>query len=180
MERNTNQLLKLTTQLLDFRKIESKVYTINLSEENISCLLQETFESFKLLAETKKLHYCLHNVDTSLYAKVDPEALQKILNNLFSNAIKYAEKTVFVELKHITDKDCLELEIKNDGYIIPGEMQERIFEPFFRIETSTVHQSGTGIGLTLSRSLAELLGGKLYLRNAFDDLNTFVLMLPLR
>lgn len=180
MERNTNQLLKLTTQLLDFRKIESRVYTINLSEENISCLLQETFESFKLLADNKKLHYCLQNFDTSLYAKVDREALQKILNNLFSNAIKYAEKAVFVELKHVTDKDCLELEIKNDGYIIPDEMHEKIFEPFFRIETSTVHQSGTGFGLTLSRSLAELLGGKLYLRDAFDNLNTFVFMLPLR
>lgn len=180
MENNTNQLLRLTTQLLDFRKIESKAYSISFSEENISEMVLETFESFKPLAENKKLQYEFDNSQISLCADVDGEALQKILNNLFSNAIKYAKHTVSVNLKHLEDTSSFSLEVANDGPLIPSELHEKIFELFFRVKNATLHQSGTGMGLTLSRSLAELHGGSLLVKKGTGELNTFILCLPLK
>ena len=110
----------------------------------------------------------------------DEEALHKIFNNLFSNAIKYAQKEVSVRLLLPKEGDAYyTIEISNDGYLIPADMSERIFEPFFRLK-ETIKQKGTGIGLALARSLAELHKGKLYLKNTSDGLNTFVLTLPVK
>jgi signal transduction histidine kinase len=70
------------------------------------------------------------------------------------------------------------VEIENDGYTIPAELKEKIFEPFYRLK-STTKQKGTGIGLTLARSLAELHKGKLYLKETKNGLNVFVFRLPM-
>ena len=69
------------------------------------------------------------------------------------------------------------IEIENDGYIIPEELKEKVFEPFFRIE-KTKHQMGSGIGLALSRSLAELHKGELYMKKEETRMNVFILSLP--
>jgi signal transduction histidine kinase len=70
------------------------------------------------------------------------------------------------------------IEISNDGHIIPADMREKIFQPFVRLK-ETAKQKGTGIGLTVARSLAELHSGKLYLKNTRAQINTFVLQIPL-
>jgi signal transduction histidine kinase len=115
----------------------------------------------------------------ALYAFVDIEALNKILSNLFGNAIKYADKKVQVSmLPWNKDDQFFTIEIKNDGYLIPFEMKEKIFEPFFRLK-ETEKQRGTGIGLALSRSLAELHKGTLDLKEPANNLNVFVLRLPI-
>jgi signal transduction histidine kinase len=71
------------------------------------------------------------------------------------------------------------LEFVNDGVMIPVAMRERIFEPFYRIKEN-IKQKGTGIGLTLARSLTQLHQGKLYVKENTGALNTFVLCLPLQ
>jgi len=115
-----------------------------------------------------------------IYAYADAEALNKILSNLLNNAIKYAEKKVFLRLLPVNNDDKnFTVEIENDGYIIPAELKEKIFEPFFRIE-KTKHQMGSGIGLALSRSLTELHKGNLHMKNGQTRMNVFVLSLPIQ
>jgi len=75
------------------------------------------------------------------------------------------------------EKPEFSIEVENDGYIIPQEMREKIFEPFFRMK-ETKHQTGNGIGLALSRSLAELHKGKLNMKKSDASMNIFVLTLP--
>ncbi len=70
------------------------------------------------------------------------------------------------------------IEIANDGDLIPYDMKEKIFEPFFRLKR-TEKQKGTGIGLALARSLTQLHKGDLYLKETHNGLNTFVISLPL-
>src|SRR5688572_12137121 len=108
----------------------------------------------------------------------DGEALLKIFSNLLSNATQYAKSKVSIQL--IPPKEgehFLVVEIANDGFIIPKAMKEKIFEPFFRLK-ETVKQKGTGIGLALARSLAELHQGELYLKDKEEGQNVFVLKLP--
>ena len=71
------------------------------------------------------------------------------------------------------------IEFENDGLIIPIEMRAKIFEPFYRLK-ETLKQQGTGIGLSLTMSLTKLLHGKVFVKDTDDELNVFVLSLPLK
>ncbi|MEN0055926.1 MAG: two-component regulator propeller domain-containing protein [Mucilaginibacter sp.] len=177
MEKNTNRLLDLTNQLLDFRKTETNNFSLSFVKTDITHLLSDTFLRFKPLAEQKNMHYEFIQHKT-LYAYVDIEAFTKIISNLINNAIKYGKSVVEVELLDTLESDStFSVEVRNNGYIVPFEMREKIFEPFFRLKESE-KQIGTGIGLSLSRSLAELHQGVLALNKPINDLNTFMLTLP--
>ncbi len=180
MQRNTNRLIDLTNQLLDFRQTETKGFSLNFVKADISEFLEEIHTSFRSLAEQKNLEYNLYLPRTNMQAFVDPDALNKIISNLYSNAIKYATNEVEVRLLTLKKNDNnFSIVIKNDGFIIPYEMREKIFEPFFRLK-ETKMLKGTGIGLALSRSLAELHKGTISLETPDKELNVFKLTLPLQ
>ncbi|HEX8278176.1 MAG TPA: HAMP domain-containing sensor histidine kinase, partial [Segetibacter sp.] len=179
MERNTNRLIELTNQLLDFRQTEIKGFSLNFTKSNISDLLEDTYQSFKPLAEQKNLNFSLHLPSTELVASVDVDAFNKILNNLFSNAIKYASREVAVSLLPFTvQENIFTIEVENDGFRIPMDMKKKIFEPFFRLK-ETEKQKGTGIGLAISHSLTELHKGVLELKDGKPGFNVFSLTLPI-
>ncbi len=179
MERNTNRLVELTNQLLDFRRIETDKFRLNFEKTNITELLTEHFTAFIFMAEQENKKLKLKTPSQPLYASVDVDAFQKILNNLFTNAIKYCKHEVFISLLPFTaDEDNFTIEIKNDGYLIGSELKEKIFEPFYRVK-ETKKQTGSGIGLALSRSLTELHNGRLYLKEPDNKMNAFILILPL-
>ncbi|WP_033411093.1 ligand-binding sensor domain-containing protein [Segetibacter koreensis] len=178
MDRNIDRLVELTNQLLDFRKVETKGFSLNFVEEDVSKILEDVYVRFKLIAEQKKLSYTIDIQEKHLYANIDTEAINKILCNLFSNAIKYAENKVEVRLLAAKkdDKDFA-IEIANDGHLIPYEMKDKIFETFYRLRESE-NQQGTGIGLALSLTLTALHKGTLKLKRPEGNLNVFVLKLP--
>jgi signal transduction histidine kinase len=110
----------------------------------------------------------------------DEEALIKVFSNLFSNAVKYGQEQVHITLLQPKgEEDEVIIQIANDGPIIPEEMKERIFEPFYRLK-ETIRQKGTGIGLALARSLVELHKGRLFLDDTWPGMNIFTLILPRR
>ncbi len=110
----------------------------------------------------------------------DEEALQKIFNNLISNAVKYADKKTIIQLVQPEESDeFVSIIVSNDGFIIPVEMHEKIFEPFYRMKEN-IKQKGTGIGLALARSLVELHKGYIYIEARYLNMNTFVVSLPLQ
>lgn len=180
MNRNADRLVDLTNQLLDFRQTEIKGFTLQFTRVNISEMVEETYASFQPLADEKNMAYQLNLPAAVLYATVDAEAFTKILTNLFSNALKYAAQQVSVHLLPIdAGSKMFTIEVKNDGFIIPMPMREKIFEPFFRLK-ETEKQKGTGIGLALSRSLTLLHNGVLELKKPERDLNVFALTLPIQ
>ncbi|MEP7373178.1 MAG: two-component regulator propeller domain-containing protein [Chitinophagaceae bacterium] len=180
MEKNTTRLVDLTNQLLDFRQTEIKGFSLNFTRENISELIEETFISFKPLAEQKNLQFTLGNLPVKLSAFIDTEAFNKILTNVFSNAVKYAKSKVEVAVPPLKEGyKTFTIEVKNDGYLIPYEMKEKIFEPFFRLK-ETEKQKGTGIGLALSRSLTQLHKGVLDLKQPENNMNVFFITMPVR
>ena len=177
MKKNSDRLLDLVNQLLDFRRAEIERVDLTFVETNISTLLQGTYERFSEAIKDKEVDFRLNLGEKDIYAHVDAEVLKKILSNLFGNAIKYSKKQVLVALK--TDGTLLELSIKNDGNLIPAHLKERIFEPFYRVSGSdNENQMGTGIGLALARSLTDMHHGSLVLDTSDGAMNSFVLKLP--
>lgn len=181
MERNTNRLMALAAQILDFRQTEAKGFSLDFTKVSITGLLQEVYLNFQPLAKKRNLIYTIDLPAAPVTIIADEDALQKIFSNLFSNAVKYAEKKVVIQLHPVKKEDTLvAIEISNDGPLIPAAMKGRIFEPFFRLK-ETLKQKGTGIGLALSRSLVQLHQGNIYLKDEPGaTMNTFVLNLPLQ
>lgn len=176
MSRNTDRLIHLTNQLLDFRKVEMNGFRLNFTQTNISTLLQDYQLRFMPAAEQRNITVTT-SVPDNIIAMADEEALNKIFSNLWDNAIKYAATKVEVTL-HLCDKDCYIVTFKNDGYLVPQEDKDKIFTTFYRIK-ETSDKPGTGIGLALARQLAEMHTGTLTLCPAEDEMNVFELTLPL-
>ncbi|WP_222845701.1 hybrid sensor histidine kinase/response regulator transcription factor [Flavilitoribacter nigricans] len=179
MDKNTSRLLDLVNQLLDFRKTELEDINLSFVKLNISDLVRNTSTRFSPSVKDKKLDLEISQPEKDIYAFVDAEAIKKILSNLISNAIKYAENSVGISLEK--NEDFFELQVRNDGPLIPAHLAGKIFEPFYRVPGSeNQKQTGTGIGLSLAHSLTELHHGSLRLDTSSSHLNTFVLRLPLR
>ncbi|WP_164972642.1 ligand-binding sensor domain-containing protein [Lacibacter luteus] len=179
MNRNTNRLIELTNQLLDFRQTEIDKFHLDLAVSNITQLTEEACNDFTDLAEENNLSFICNIPQEPLYAKIDVDAFNKILYNLIGNAVKFAAKHVTVALlPNYKAADSFTIQVKNDGYLIPEELKEKIFEPFYRIrETET--QTGSGIGLALALSLTQLHKGALVLDPPSENMNCFSLTLPL-
>ncbi len=175
MDQNVTRLLDLTNQLLDFRKTERNGLRLNFQHCNINQLVSDVNVRFKPLMQNRGIENHLQLPEEPLQAWVDREAFTKIVSNLLSNATKYCDHLVQVSL-HLTDDNQLLLETVNDGDLIAPEVRQKIFTPFYRADSAEA-QTGTGIGLALARSLAELHGGQLTI---VDDssLNIFRLTLP--
>jgi len=173
--RNAEHLMALTNQLLDFQKIDAHKYHIQFETNDISLLLGYMRDQFKILEKetNKTLH--VEIPEQTLYAHYDHDSFVKILNNLFSNAFKYCEKHITVRL--IDSSENIKIVFQNDGDIIPLAVREKIFDPFFQVKSSSLHIPGTGIGLSLSRSLVELNNGKLSFA-VLDHQNSFILEVP--
>lgn len=179
MEKNTSRLIRLTNQLLDFRKAETNNMSLIFTKTDINSLLSDVFNDLNSLAKEKLLHYDLSLPRITLTAFVDEEALRKILTNLIHNGIKYADNYVHIKLLPFNSDDIMfNIEFRNDGEIIPFDKREKIFEPFYRLNESD-KDTGTGIGLPLSRSLVELHQGSLSLVYTEEHRNIFLLSLPI-
>ena len=177
MSLNTHRLLDLVNQLLDFRKTETRGLRLRFARTEVSELLQHTFLRFTLSARQRGLRFTLDR-PKEVWARVDREALTKIVSNLFSNAVKYAATYIRVELSVCGER--LVLSVCNDGTPVPAGMREEIFKPFIQYEAGGARTtSGTGIGLALARSLTELHGGTLRMEEAGEE-NCFRLTLPLK
>jgi ligand-binding sensor domain-containing protein/signal transduction histidine kinase len=179
MDRNTNRLIDLTTQLLDFRQTEINKFHLSIEKVDISGLLAEACTGFTTLAEQNNISLSLHLQEEPFFAFADVDALNKILYNLLSNAVKYGQSKVqILLLPFFKDDRTYTIQVKNDGYLVPEPLKEKIFEPFFRIQ-ETESQTGTGIGLALSLSLTQLHNGTLVLDPPENNMNVFSLTLPI-
>lgn len=178
MEENTNHLLLLINQLLDFRKIDNNKFMLKLKPCNINQILDEINSRFELMSEQRKKKIEIKIPNEIIEAPVDREGLTKILNNLFVNAMKYSNERIIIELS-VLQNQFFSIRLSNDGELIPKEESEKIFDPFYQLDKNRNMAASTGIGLSLARSIAQLHNGFLYLDTTVSDMNCFVLELPL-
>ena len=141
INRNSQRLLSLVNQLLDFRKAEEKAFIIKFSSQNIYDLLNSLYVRFKPLAEYKDITLSLEMEDMDMTAIVDAEALTKVISNLLTNAIKYANHVIVISC--ISDSNHVDIKVTDDGAGIQPDEQKNIFLPFYQVAQG--QKPGTGI-----------------------------------
>lgn len=174
IERNTNRLLKLVNELLDFRKAESKGLSLNFRNVDVINVLRETISRFLPSARLKEITISSELPESKFYADVDPEVFTKILSNIIHNALKHAKNEILIQLVNTENK--LKIRVTNDGDTIPHEFAQWIFEPFSKLNDNI---QGSGLGLPLSKLMIELHNGVIFLDKEMAK-TSFVIELPLK
>ena len=172
IQANTNRLLSLTNQLLDLKKLENGDEKLEFTRQNICDTVRKTCDRFAPMAAEQEVHLKVHVPDEVINMQYAVDSVEKIISNLLSNAMKYGQGLIDVTLERVDEGKKVVVRVDSNGWPIPEAERERIFEKFYQ------GGKGTGLGLPLARTLAELHGGRLYLDAERTDRNSFVLELP--
>ncbi len=180
IKRNAGRLLRLVNQLLDLSKLEAGRMKLETRKQDIIPLLKGLVLSFSSLADLKKIKLNLSTAQDGIDVYLDKDKIEKIVNNLLSNAFKFTPEGGKIEVtieKMIND---VEIRITDSGIGIPKENIEKIFDRFYQVDSShTREQEGTGIGLALTKELVELHKVKIEVESETGKGTTFIVRIPL-
>lgn len=163
----------MLNDLLDHSKMEARAMSLETRDFDLSAFIQDTVRFWTPPASEKGLTLQAPTLEAPLWLKGDPFRLTQIVNNLMSNALKFtASGTVALEIQTEAagDKVRVRLSVRDQGAGIPPEAMERLFSPFAQGSAQVARTyGGTGLGLTVSRDLARLMGGDLTACNNGSD-----------
>ena len=182
IERQSKNLSFLVNQLLDITNLQSEVKTIEWKTGNIVNFVNMATESFAILASGKDIDLQFFSKEKEVETDFVPDYLNKILNNLIGNAIKYSEGgTHIYVMTEVSEKDKNKFIIKviDNGIGISKEDLPHLFELFYQTNKNKVKE-GNGIGLTITKQLVEVLGGKIDVESQPGKGTTFKITLPIQ
>src|SRR5882757_7851782 len=180
IRRSSEHLANLVDGLLDISKIESGLLRLNRDKVRLVEFLDQIVDMFRLQAEAKGIRFEYRPpAHLPSFVHTDQKRLRQILINLLSNAIKYTERGSACLLVRYRSQ-VAEFEISDTGVGIPEEDLERIFQPFERGRSAAVRAiPGTGLGLTITKLLTQIMGGDLTVRSTAGGGTTFVVRMLL-
>ncbi len=185
IHKNANSLLELVNQLLDFRKLDVKKDTLNISVGDVVAFIREICYSFTELANKKSIKFAFSTSVTELKMEFDSEKLRKIVYNLLSNAFKFTPEKgkidVSLSLVQLLNAETkqLKISVSDSGIGIPAKDIERVFERFYRVENAeNGHQTGTGVGLHIVSEYVQLHHGEVKVESVEGKGSEFIVLIP--
>ncbi|WP_304067130.1 hybrid sensor histidine kinase/response regulator transcription factor [Pedobacter glucosidilyticus] len=188
IQRNGERLMRITNQILDYRKFDAGSMNLQVSEGNIVKFLNEVIAAFQSYALSKDITLKLMTNKNSIKLWFDKDKMEKIIFNLISNALKFTNKGGYVHViiddESLKDENKLVVVVEDNGIGISADNIHKIFNQFQYFNTQGKNQEGTGLGLSFSKELVELHHGKIEVESkaAFLDecgLTQFKIQLPL-
>ncbi len=180
--RNGRHLLEVINDILDLSKIETR----QLETERIEVALPELLSDVEALAagraKAKSLKFTIaHHLPLPPALSTDPVRLKQILLNFCSNAIKFSSRgEVRIDVHHDVARDHLRFEVSDSGIGISAHQMDRLFKPFAQADVSTTRQfGGTGLGLYISKQLADLLGAEIKVNSKIGKGSCFSISIPI-
>lgn len=184
IESSGQSLLAIINDILDFSKIEAGKLELESIEFDLEVLATETLSLFSIRCSEKKLYsFCLFDNSISPMVLGDPTRIKQILLNLLSNALKFTEQghvLLKISTQQCNDTLSLLFEVEDTGAGISEQNQEKLFQSYAQADNSTARNfGGTGLGLTISKKLVELMHGEIGIHSELDKGSTFWFKIPL-
>ncbi len=181
IERNGKYLLSLISRLLDTSRMEVKGITIQSKIIDLKKFLRDIEKSMSMVAKKEGLGFNLELPKTFPPIKTDANRLKQVVLNIVNNSIKFTQKgSVNIKLSS-DDNDYAKIEISDTGEGIPSSKQTAIFKKFVQVEPGYKKKfGGIGIGLSISKSIMDKLGGKIEVKSEKGQGSTFIITLPLK
>jgi signal transduction histidine kinase len=179
MKQNCYRLTRLISNIVDMSKLESGFVTLNLSNNNIVDVAEEIVQSVAEYVQDRGMHIVF---DTDVEEKIiacDPYKIERILLNLISNAIKFSDtgNEIFVNVED--HGNTVQISVKDQGIGIESNMLDTIFDRYHQVDKSlTRNTEGSGIGLSLVKSIVELHGGQITAESEAGNGSVFRISLP--
>ncbi|GAA0107484.1 MULTISPECIES: tetratricopeptide repeat-containing sensor histidine kinase [Clostridium] len=179
IKQNCLRSFKLIDNIIDASRINKGNYEANFNNINIVELVEKITNSITPYVEIKNIMVIFDTNIEELIIKCDVYMVERIILNLLSNAIKFTPKNGKI-IVSVNDKENeVEIRVRDTGIGIPKEMKDKIFNKFTQVDKSLNRsKEGSGIGLSLVKSLVDLLNGKIYLNTEYENGSEFVLNLP--
>jgi signal transduction histidine kinase len=185
MKQASHNLLTLINDILDISKIEAGKITIERISFNPSMLMESICQTLHIKAEEKSITFnCICDADVPEWICGDPSRLTQVLTNLAGNAIKFTPElgTIIMRCSRsdAAEKSWVRFEVEDNGIGIEAQYLDKIFESFTQASNDTTRKfGGTGLGLTISRQLIDLMGGTIRVESEFGRGTRFYFDLPL-
>ncbi|MCE5219818.1 MAG: PAS domain S-box protein [Clostridium sp.] len=181
IKQNCYRFSKLINNIVDLSKIDSGFLKLSLVNENIVCVIENIVESVSEYINGKGIDIVF---DTNTEEKIiacDPEKIERIILNLISNAIKFTNSGGIIYIDLIDKGEVIEIAIKDTGVGIDKKHENIIFKRFYQVDKSlTRNAEGSGIGLSVVKSLVELHDGKISIESKVGEGSVFKIELPSR
>lgn len=179
IKRNSYRLIRLISNLIDMTKIDAGSFDLHLENQDIIKIVENITQSVVPFVECKDICITFQsNINDKIIA-CDPDKIERIMLNLISNAVKFTPQGGSISVGIIDAADRIVITVKDTGIGIPISMQEKIFQRFVQVEHSTKRvQEGSGIGLSLVRSIVEMHKGSISLNSREDFGSEFIIELP--
>lgn len=174
--KNATKLNNLLTELLDFRKQEQGFLKIKVDRINIVEFVREIYMAFNDFAFVHKITYQFNCSETDIQVWFDPLQLQKVFNNLLSNAFKFTKAGGHISISIEPRLENLEIRVSDTGVGIPQKDIDSIFNSFYQANNDE-YFGGTGIGLALAKGIVDLHGGQLSVKSEFGNGSDFIVIL---
>ncbi|RAJ72796.1 signal transduction histidine kinase [Chitinophaga dinghuensis] len=172
------QLRDLITELLDFRKQEEGHLRIKGGRQNLSAFIRQEFKYFESYASARKIDFLLDQQGPDIQAWFDARQMQKVVNNLLSNAFRHTVAGGMVTLSLQQEKDSAIMKVADTGKGIAPEHLPYVFDPFYQVDDTADTLFSTGLGLTLAKSIVELHHGTITVESQIGTGTTFIIRLP--
>jgi signal transduction histidine kinase len=177
---SARHLLGLIDEILTFARVDIGRERVRWESMSVNHTLGDAAALVEPMAAAKSIHFYIHLLEEDQAIQTDGTKLRQMLVNLLSNAIKFTDKGE-VRVRCMIENNLLEVRIADTGVGIPADNMENIFEPFWQAEqVATRKTGGTGLGLSVTRKLARLLGGDVTVASRVGEGTTFVLTLPMK
>lgn len=171
-------LLRLIDEVIDISRIESGTMTLSLEPVEVAELSEELLSLVRPMAAARRITLEPAHPVCRAHIRADRHRIRQVLLNLLSNAVKYNRESGSIWIECTERDDWLRISVRDSGHGMRPDQLDRLFVPFDRLGAESTGVEGTGIGLALSRSLVEAMGGRIGVESRVDEGTTFWVELP--